>query len=86
MRLPEQARPGVSEFGEEACVIYINTPIIALTANCSPEYREQCIQQGLQGFLAKPVQSTELLKAVEAFLPAPKGPVSPPQRTASIAV
>jgi CheY-like chemotaxis protein/two-component sensor histidine kinase len=65
---------------------YVNTPIIALTANCSPEHREQCIQQGLQGFLAKPVQSTELLKAVEAFLPAPKGPVSPPQKTACIAV
>jgi CheY-like chemotaxis protein len=47
---------------------YAHTPILALTANGSSEDRTRCIQRGMQGFLAKPVQSTELLKTVERYL------------------
>lgn len=55
---------------------YRNTPIVALTANCSAEYRDQCFRRGMQGFISKPVQSSELLRTVESFLPVPKGPSS----------
>ena len=47
---------------------YAETPIIAVTANCSSDYRDRCMQTGMQGFLAKPVQSRELVKAVERHL------------------
>jgi CheY-like chemotaxis protein len=47
---------------------YAETPIIAVTANCSSDYRDRCMQTGMQGFLAKPVQSGELVKAVERHL------------------
>jgi len=47
---------------------YANTPIIAVTANCSSDYRDRCIQTGMQGFLAKPVQSKELVQTVERHL------------------
>jgi two-component system, sensor histidine kinase len=47
---------------------YAETPIIAVTANCSSDYRDRCMQTGMQGFLAKPVQSRELVQAVERYL------------------
>jgi CheY-like chemotaxis protein len=47
---------------------YADTPIIAVTANCSSDYRDRCMQTGMQGFLAKPVQSRELVQAVERHL------------------
>jgi len=47
---------------------YADTPIIAVTANCSSDYRDRCIQTGMQGFLAKPVQSKELVQTVERHL------------------
>jgi CheY-like chemotaxis protein/anti-sigma regulatory factor (Ser/Thr protein kinase) len=47
---------------------YANTPIIAVTANCSSDYRDRCIKTGMQGFLAKPVQSKELVQTVERHL------------------
>jgi CheY-like chemotaxis protein len=43
-------------------------PILALTANTTDEYRRLCHQQGMQGFITKPVQSEELLKTVSQFL------------------
>jgi CheY-like chemotaxis protein len=47
---------------------YEKIPIIALTANTTDEYRRVCLQQGMQGFIAKPVQSQELLEAIAQFL------------------
>lgn len=49
---------------------YVQTPIIAVTANCSKDYRDLCREQGMQGFLAKPVQPRELVSTVEKFLTA----------------
>ena len=49
---------------------YSETPIIAVTANCSSDYRDRCLKTGMQGFLAKPVQSRELVQTVERFLAA----------------
>ncbi len=51
---------------------YANVPIVALTANYSQEYRDMCFDQNLQGFLAKPVESSELLDTVEKLLEASK--------------
>jgi CheY-like chemotaxis protein len=45
-------------------------PILAVTANCSSDYRDLCIEHGMQGFLSKPVQSSELVQTVEKYLAA----------------
>jgi CheY-like chemotaxis protein/two-component sensor histidine kinase len=47
------------------------TPIVAVTANCSSDFRDRCARQGMQGFLSKPVQSSELVQTVEKYLAAP---------------
>lgn len=49
---------------------YAEVPIIALTANCSMDYQERCANSGMQGFLAKPVRTRELVHTVEKFLEA----------------
>ena len=49
---------------------YAEIPIIALTANCSADYQERCVIYGMQGFLAKPVRTRELVQTVERFLEA----------------
>ena len=48
---------------------YKDVPILALTANSSDEYRVLCEQRGMQDFLAKPVQSAELLASINRYLP-----------------
>ena len=47
---------------------YAQTPVVALTANASSEFRDLCRQHGFQGFLSKPVQSEELVRAIEEVL------------------
>ena len=47
---------------------YRETPIIAVTANCSDDYRAKSIRCGMQDFLAKPVRTRELVQAVEKHL------------------
>ena len=44
-----------------------NTPVVAFTANATVEYREMCRKAGFDGFLAKPVNSSDLLSTVEQF-------------------
>ncbi len=47
---------------------YRDTPIVALTANYSPEHRRQCQETGMQGFLPKPVNKDEILATLGRFL------------------
>jgi len=47
---------------------YASVPIIAVTANATEEYRLLCLQEGMQGFVSKPVQSAELLATLASFL------------------
>jgi len=47
---------------------YRATPIIAVTANCSDDYRARSVRCGMQDFLAKPVRTRELVQAVEKHL------------------
>ena len=44
---------------------YRETPIIAVTANCSDDYRARTVRCGMQDFLAKPVRTRDLVQAVE---------------------
>lgn len=48
-----------------------NIPIIALTANAMYGDRERFLEAGCDGYLAKPISKSELVSAVEEFLPAP---------------
>lgn len=48
---------------------YANVPILALTANATDEYRRECLRQGMQDFLAKPIRAEELLSTLARFLP-----------------
>ena len=47
--------------------IRANIPIIALTANTSPENRERAAEVGMDDFLAKPVISARLLRSLAKF-------------------
>lgn len=47
---------------------YRDIPIIAVTANCSDDYRARSIRCGLQDFLAKPVRTRDLVQVVERYL------------------
>jgi CheY-like chemotaxis protein len=49
---------------------YVETPIIAVTANCSEDYRARSVKCGMQDFLAKPVRTRDLVQAVEKHLEA----------------
>ncbi|HEY3741186.1 MAG TPA: response regulator [Bryobacteraceae bacterium] len=44
--------------------LHAETPVIAFTANTADEYRAMCRKEGMQGFLGKPVNSSELLSTL----------------------
>ena len=48
---------------------YAATPVIAFTADSLVETRALCRQHGMQGFLTKPVDATELVSTLRHFLP-----------------
>ena len=60
---------------------YRETPIIAVTANCSDDYRARSVRCGMQDFLPKPVRTRDLVQAVEKHLEEEAVPVGP--RTSS---
>jgi CheY-like chemotaxis protein len=47
---------------------YSGVPILALTASCSDQVREQCRAIGMQAFLSKPIDANELWSAVSRYL------------------
>jgi CheY-like chemotaxis protein len=49
---------------------YAATPVIAFTANSFSDTRAHCRENGMQGFLTKPVDAAELLNTLRRFLPA----------------
>jgi signal transduction histidine kinase/HPt (histidine-containing phosphotransfer) domain-containing protein len=46
-----------------------HVPILALTAHALPGVREQCLDAGMDGYLAKPLRPAELLEALERLGP-----------------
>ncbi len=56
---------------------YRQTPIIAVTANCSDDYRARSVRCGMQDFLPKPVRTRDLVQAVEKHLSEEAVPVGP---------
>ena len=47
---------------------YANVPILALTASCSDQVKEQCRLIGMQAFLSKPIDAKELWSTVSRYL------------------
>jgi CheY-like chemotaxis protein len=47
---------------------YSDVPILALTASCSDQVREQCRAVGMKAFLSKPIDANELWSAVSRYL------------------
>ena len=44
-------------------------PIVALTADALPETERECLAAGMDGFLAKPIESKRLVELVERLVP-----------------
>jgi len=53
----------------EASLSRAHTPIIALTADALETGRRACREAGMDGFLTKPVEPTQLGRYVRRFLP-----------------
>ncbi|MGB2924114.1 MAG: CheR family methyltransferase [Limnothrix sp.] len=55
----------------EAGERYLETPIIAMTANAMKGDREDCLQAGMSDYLMKPIEIRSLLKMLEKWLGSP---------------
>ena len=54
-------------------------PIIAMTAHTMAGDRERCLEAGMDGYVAKPIQSARLFEAIDAVVPG-VGIAPPPER------
>ena len=51
---------------------WVETPIIALTANAQLSDQERCLEAGMTGFLTKPLERWALVSAISAVMDAPE--------------
>jgi CheY-like chemotaxis protein len=58
-----------------------HVPILAMTAYAMKGDRERCLEAGMDGYVAKPIQPRELFEAIDSLIPpagaAPGAPASP---------
>lgn len=52
---------------------FVNTPIIGLTALAMPGDRERCLDAGMTDYLPKPARLSDVLAALERYIPAMAG-------------
>jgi len=58
----------------EAGTANLKVPVIAMTAHVLDEFKEKSIAVGMNDFLAKPVEMSQLFKIIEKHRPSPKHP------------
>ena len=46
----------------------LNVPIIAMTANATPEDRDKCTEAGMTGFVTKPVTMASIREALTRWV------------------
>jgi CheY-like chemotaxis protein len=48
-----------------------HTPVIAMTAHALGEYKQRCLEAGMDGYVTKPIRAELLLQTLEEFQGAP---------------
>jgi signal transduction histidine kinase/DNA-binding response OmpR family regulator len=48
--------------------LYLQTPVVAMTAYAMPGEKEKCLETGMNDYIAKPVDFSELVKVLDNFL------------------
>ncbi len=61
-----EATKGIKKFEEENKKAHI--PIVACTANSSHEDREKYLQEGVDGYIAKPLKKAKVIEVLDMFL------------------
>jgi PAS domain S-box-containing protein len=67
----------------EAGACYRDIAIIALTANAIKGDREHCLEQGMNDYLSKPIETQALVMALEHWLSPQRSNSTPPQQSHS---
>jgi osomolarity two-component system sensor histidine kinase NIK1 len=52
----------------------LHLPIVAVTAHALDQDRQRCMSAGMDGYLTKPIRSSDLYDAVTRYAPADAGP------------
>ena len=78
MQMPEMdGYEATAVIREKESVSGCHTPIIAMTANAMKGDREKCLSAGMDGYIAKPFNRTDLFAALDEFVPAESGTLMP---------